>query len=212
MAVVPASSYGSAPVLPSRDAIAPPPPPTEVPKGTNLVGVLLGIVADAMVLAAIVAILYGLKAGYPAWPPRGVSLGTYLPTTVTITGAMSMFSMQWAVSSIRRNDQRSGTFALLLTLLLGISIFNAQWYSMVRAPFGIADHAYGTLYYLLIGYHAVNVAIGLGALVFVGSRSLAGHFGRQGYDPLRAVAAFWHWTNAAWFVILAVLFLFAPHA
>lgn len=216
MSLVPASTstsaYGPGPGLAPKEALAPPRPPDEVPRGTNLMGVLLLIMADAMVLAALLAAWFTIKGASLAWPPKGVHLTTYLPSVITITAAMSSFSMQWAVSSIRRNDQRSATAAIILTAFFGACIVNAQWYSLVRAKFGIASHAYGTVYDLLIGYHAVHQALAVGALVLVGARAIVGHFGRQGYDPMRAVAAFWHWSNAAWFLILTAVFLFSAHS
>lgn len=212
MAVVPASSYRTPAPLPRGSALAPPRPPGGVPKGTNLTGVLLAMVPNGMLLVGLLAAWFTIKGGSAAWPPRGTSLTTYLPSIITITAVMSSVSMQWAVSSIRRNDQRNATVAMGLTMLFGIAIVNAQWYSMVRAPFGIQRHAYGTLYHLLIGYHAINQALAIGALVLVGARAIVGHFGRENYDPLRAVAAYWHYTVAAWGVIMSALFLFSAHA
>jgi heme/copper-type cytochrome/quinol oxidase subunit 3 len=212
MAIVPASAYRAAPELPTGSALAPPRPPGELPKGTTLTGVLVLLVADAMVLATLLATWFLIKGGSPTWPPKGVHLQTYLPTVVTITAAMSAFSVSWAASSIRRNDQRNATMALILTVVLGLAIVNAQWYSIVRAKFDINAHAYGTLYYLLIGYHVVHLAIAIGALVLVGARTLAGHFGREGYDPMRAAAAFWQYGNVAWASILLAVFLFSRHA
>ena len=206
------SGYGRLPALPSGRALAPPRPPGEVPKGTNLMGVLLVLVADAMILAALLAVWFTVKSGSPSWPPPKVRLTTYLPSVVTITAAMSAFSMQWAVSAIRRNDQRSATIGLGFTAFLGLAIFNAQWYSIAKARFDMSAHAYGTLYNLLIGYHLVHVALGVGAIVLVGARSVVGHFDREGYDPMRAVAAFWQYTNVAWLLILAALFLFSHHS
>jgi heme/copper-type cytochrome/quinol oxidase subunit 3 len=210
MAMVPA--YGPPDGLPTGAALAPPRPPDEVPKGTNLLGTLLVLAADAMVLVALLAAWFTIKGGSAAWPPRGVSLSTYLPTMVTLTAAMSAFSMAWVVSSVRRNDQRSAGVALVLTVILGLAMINAQWYSMVRPRFGIATHAYGTLYYLLIGYHAVHLAAAIGAAVLVGSRALAGHYGRDNYDAVKAASALWQYGNAAWFAIVSAVFLFSAHA
>jgi cytochrome c oxidase subunit I+III len=210
MALVPAT-YDEAALPVNREALALPRPATEVPKGSNLMATLLLLAADGMVLVALLATYFTIKAGTPRWPPSKVSLSTYLPTMVTITAAMSAFSVQWLVSSIKRNDQRSGAAAAVLTVVLGLAIVNAQWYSMVRAKFGFNAHAYGTLYYLFIGYHTVHVALGIGAVVLVGSRAVAGHFGRKNYDAVRATAAFWQYGNAAWAVIVAVLFLFSAH-
>lgn len=211
MAVVPASSYRRSPALPSGSALSPPRPPGEVPKGTNLLGVLLVLVADAMVLATLLATWSVLKAGAAHWPPKGVKVPTYLPTVVTITVVMGIFSMQWAISSIRRNDQRSATVALVLTIVLGAAVVNAQWYSLIRAKFSIGDSAYATLYDLLIGYQAVHMVIAVAAVVLVGARAVVGHFGREGYDPMRAVGALWYYASGSWLLIVSVVFLLSRH-
>lgn len=212
MAVVPASRFRPPKPLPTGSALASARPPGEVPKGTNLLGVLLVLTADAMVLSGLLAAWFTIKGGSLAWPPKGVHLTTYLPSIITITLAMSCFSMAWAVSSIRRNDQRNATVAIVLTTLLGLAVVNAQWYSMIRAHFGIDSHAFGTLYYLLIGFHALHQALAIGAVLLVGVRSIVGHFGREGYDPMKAVAAFWYYSAGVWAVILGAVFLFSRHA
>lgn len=204
------SSYE--PVLPTGAALGPPPPPHEVPKGTNTLGVLLLCVADSMLLLAFLTTWWTIKAGSPAWPPRDVQVGTYLPSVITITAVMSCFSMAWAVSSIRRNDQRSAGFAMILTAFFGIAVANAQWYTIARENLVMESSAYATLFNLLTGWHLVHQAIAVGALVLVGSRALAGHFGRRSYDPMRAVGAFWYFTVLAWGVIVTAMYLFSAHA
>ena len=211
MSLLPTPSYGGISELAPKRALARPRPPDEVPKGTNLTGVLLFLMADAMVLATLLAAWFTIKGGSLSWPPKKVHLTTYLPSVITITLTMSAFSMAWAVSAIRRNDQRSAIVAIILTALFGIAVVNAQWYSMVRADFGIASHAYGTMYLLLIGYHALHQALAVGALVLVGARATVGHFGRDGYDPMKAVAAFWYYSIASWGLIMTVIFLFSRH-
>ena len=213
MSLIPTSTYsGSIAELAPKRAQARPRPPDEVPKGTNLTGLMLVLVADAMVLATLLAVWLTIKGASLTWPPKKVNLNTYLPSVITITLAMSAFSMAWAVSSIRRNDQRSATVAIILTALFGIAVVNAQWYSMVRADFGIASHAYGTLYLLLVGYQAVHQVLAIGALILVGARAIVGHFGRDGYDPMRAVGAFWYYTMASWGLIMIFVFLFSRHS
>ena len=212
MAVVPASAYGPSPTTYTGRGVAPPRPPDEVPAGTNLLGMLLVLVADMMLLATLLAAWFAIKAGSPAWPPTGVSVGTYLPSVITITAVMSSFTVQWVVSSIRRNDQRNAGAALILSLILGLCMFNAQWYYMSRAKFGVASHAYGTLFHLLMGYYLVHIGIAIVALTLLGARAMSGHFSRRGYDPLKAAAALWQYSNVVLFVIVTVVLLFSAHA
>ncbi|MGH9223989.1 MAG: cytochrome c oxidase subunit 3 [Acidimicrobiales bacterium] len=210
MALVASSAYGPAPL--TGRGVGPPRPPDEVPKGTNILGVLLVLVADMMLLATLLAAWFAIKAGSPSWPPPRTGVGTYIPSVVTITVTMSAFTVQWVVSAVRRNDQRNALAALILSLILGICIFNAQWYYMARASFGVDDHAYGTLFHLLLGYHLVHMGIAILALTLLGARAMSGHFSRENYEPLKAAAAVWQYSNLAWFVIMTVVFLFSAHA
>jgi heme/copper-type cytochrome/quinol oxidase subunit 3 len=196
-------------VRPARAGRAEPGP--ELPKGTVSLGTILVVAADGMLLAALLAAWFLIKGGTPAWPPRDVQIDTYMATVVSITTVMASITAAWTVSAIRRNDQRNGTVAGALTLFLGLAMLNILWYDLTRTEFGVTDHAFGTLYHLLIGYQLVNLAIAVFALFVVAARALAGHFGAHGYDPLRSAAILWHFTTATWWTITLAVFVFSPH-
>ena len=181
------------------------------PARVTLLGALALVAADAVVLGTLVAVYFALKSSAVAWPPKGVRLGTYLPTMVTVTVLMSAFSVQWAVWAIRRNDQRSALVGLIITVVFGLAVVNAEWYMLLRARFGPSKHAYGTLYYTLVGYHLVHVVVAIVALAVVAVRTLAGHFGSDDNDGARAATVFWQFTNVAWLVVLTTLYFLSKH-
>lgn len=208
---------------PSTPEPAPTPEPLALPSGSpalveqgrgasTVLGMLLVIAAEAMILGAILAAYFTIKGGAPDWPPKGVNVGTYVPTVVTITAVMSMFSMAWAVNAVRRHDARNAVFAVVLTIVFGLAMANAQVFGLARIGFGADKHAYGTLYYLLIGFHLAQLVAGLVMLIIVGARILAGHFSAEDHQPVRAVSYFWYFSCAAWFAALTALFLMSPHA
>lgn len=182
-----------------------------LPRGTSLLAALVLMAGNAMVLAGLLAAWFLLKGSTSPWPPEGAAIDTYIPTVVGITAAMVAFSVQWAVWSIRRNDQRSALVALVTTLVLGVAMFNVEWYQLAQSEVGVADSAYGTIYHLILGYHLLNTGIGILALVVVVARTLVGHFGHREYDSMRAVAATWQYVNASWLFIALALFVFSPH-
>ena len=61
-------------------------------------------------------------------------------------------------------------------------------------------------------HHLVNMVVAIGALVLVGARTVVGHFGREGYDQVKAAAAVWQYANVAWAVIVTFLYLFSAHS
>ena len=184
--------------------------PLPAPRRTVL-GMLLVVGAEAMVLGTLLATYFAIKGGSPRWPAKGVKLGTYLPTVITITAAMSAVAAAWMVHAVRRNDQRNGFAAAVLTIVLGLAMANAQWYSMHKAGFAASKHAYGTLYYLLIGFHLVHLVAGIVMLVIVAGQILAGHVHRDDGN-VRAASIFWQFGNAAWFSIMFTLFALSRHA
>jgi heme/copper-type cytochrome/quinol oxidase subunit 3 len=188
-----------------------PGPPGRPRRGTGTIGTLLFVTADVMVLAAVVATYLTIKAGSAAWPPKGVHVGTYIPTMITITVVMSAFSIQWGVFAARRNDGRNAVMALVLTVFLGISIANLEWLAFVRAGFGFKAHTYATLYYVLIGFHLFHLLAAILLALVLAFRTMAGHFSTDRHDPLRAGAVFWQYTNVVWFIVVSVLFLASRH-
>lgn len=195
--------------LPSAERVAPATARPDTP--TTSLGTLLMIAADAMVLAGIVAAYFGVKDGSSAWPPSGVSVGTYIPTMITITAVMASFSVQWGLFASRRNDQRNAAIAMVMTVFFGVAMANAEWLAFTRLGFGVSAHAYGTFYYLLVGYHLVHVLAATVLLILVAGRALAGHFSRDRHEPVRAVTIFFHYTNAIWFVVVTVLYLLSKN-
>lgn len=197
-------------VLPTGEPL-PGPVPGRPRRGTSTIGALLFVTADAMVLAAVVAVYLGIKEGSTTWPPSDVSVSTYLPTMITITALMSGFSVQWGIFAARRNDGRNATMALILTLFLGLAVANLEWLTFVRTGFGFNDHTYGTLFDILTGYHLLHLLVGIVIVLVLAFRTMAGHFTEDRHDALRAGAVFWQYTNIVWFVVVTVLFLLSRH-
>ncbi|MGI8810451.1 MAG: cytochrome c oxidase subunit 3 [Acidimicrobiales bacterium] len=197
-------------VLPTGEAL-PGPVPGRPRRGTSTIGTLLLVTADAMVLGAVVAVYIAIKEGSTTWPPSDVQVGTYIPTMITITALMSGFSVQWGIFAARRNDGRNAAMALILTLFLGLAMANLEWVSFVRTGFGFNDHAYGTLYDVLVGYHLLHLLAAIFVVLVLAFRTMAGHFSTDRHDALRAGAVFWQYTNVVWFIVVTVLFILSRH-
>lgn len=208
---LPVPAADLAPIVLPTGAPVPGPAPGRPRRGTATIGALLFVTADAMVLAALVATYLAIKSGSSAWPPVGVSVSTYPPTMISITAIMSAFSVQWAVYSTRRQDSRNAAIAMILTLFLGAAMANLEWLSFTRTGFGVRAHPYGTLYYLLIGYHLVHLLLAVIMGLVLAFRTMAGHFSNDRHDPLRAGAVVWQYGNVVWFVVLTTLFLLSRH-
>jgi heme/copper-type cytochrome/quinol oxidase subunit 3 len=183
--------------------------PAEVarPRGVSNVATALFVAGDFMALCGLVAAYYALRSEAFVWPPRGASLGTYLPTMIALTMVMAAVSVQWAVWAIRHNDQRTTLAALGLTIFFAFAILNGQWYELAHLKFGIGAHSYGTLVYVLTGFHMAHVIAGIIVLAVVLGRTTNGEFDADDHDTLTAAAIFWQFANVAGLVAYSVLFV-----
>ncbi|MBV8982656.1 MAG: heme-copper oxidase subunit III [Acidimicrobiia bacterium] len=175
------------------------------PRGISNVATLFLVTADFMVLAGLVAGYYGVRSQSFNWPPVG--LGTYLPTMVALTIVMTVITVQWAIWSIRRDDQRTCLAALGVTIFFALAILNAQWYGLAHLNFGVGAHTYGTFVYILTAFHMANVIAAIVVLVAVLARTIGGEFSADDHDTLTAAAVFWQFCNVAGLVVFAVLYL-----
>jgi cytochrome c oxidase subunit III len=175
------------------------------PRGVSNVATGLLVAGDFMVLVGLIAGYYAVRAQSFTWPPVG--LGTYLPTMIALTMAMTAVTIQWAIWSIRRNDQRTCLAALGITIFFALAVLNGQWYALAHLKFGPGASTYGTFVYILTGFHMVNVIAGIVVLGAVLGRTVGGEFSADDHDTLTSAAIFWQFCNVAGLVAYAVLFL-----
>jgi heme/copper-type cytochrome/quinol oxidase subunit 3 len=204
MAVTPAPTT---PVTDETLALTAGDAPAEAPRPRAIANIATGlfVAGDFMALCALVAAYYALRSQSFEWPPVG--LGTYLPTMIAITMVMTAVTVQWAIWSIRHNDQRTTLAALGISIFLALAILNGQWYELAHLKFGPEAHAYGAFVYLLTGFHMVNVIAGIVVLGMALARTVGGEFNADDHETLTAVAIFWQFVNVAGLVTFAVLYL-----
>jgi cytochrome c oxidase subunit 3 len=202
-------AVATAPAPSATLALPGPPGPVDAPSGAGAsrVALLLAIAADLMLFGALLAAYFDVRAGATPWPPHHVKLEDYLGGVITITVAMSAFSVQWMLSAARRDDRRTALVAMLLTLGLGAAVVNAQTFEYGKVGFSTRTHVYGSLYHLLTGYYLANVVAAAVVLAVVGVRVAAGQYGSGRVDAVRGAAHLWQFTNLVWLTVFLVLYV-----
>jgi heme/copper-type cytochrome/quinol oxidase subunit 3 len=175
------------------------------PRGVSNVATALLVAGGFMVLAALVAAYYAIRAQSFNWPPVG--LGTYLPSMVAITIVLSAVTVQWSIWAIRHDDQRTALAGLGLTIVFAIAVLNGQWYELAHLKFDVGANTYGTFVYLMTGFHMVTVIAGIVVLGAVLSRTVGGEFSADDHDTLTSAAIYWQFANVVGLVVYSVLFL-----
>jgi len=178
-----------------------------------LLGMMLFIASEVMFFAALFAAYFNTKATLPIFPPEGTEFldPIGLPLFVTILLVTSSFTMQWATNRIRKGDRTGLNRAIAVTLILGVIFLFLQlydYYTLITVDdFGIDSGIYGTLFYVMTGFHGIHVLGGVVGLAVILSRGLQGQFTKKHHVAVEAVHYYWHFVDVVWVFLFLTIYV-----
>jgi cytochrome c oxidase subunit 3 len=126
-----------------------------------------------------------------------------LNTLILLSSALTVTMAHWALKNNRRSQLN---IFLMITILLGFTFLSLQVYEYTEAythfNLTLRSGIYGSIFFMLTGFHAAHVTIGLTMLVVILIRCLKGHFLPDHDFGFEAVSWYWHFVDVIW------LFLF----
>lgn len=142
-----------------------------------------------------------------AFPGAAGTLHTWrIPAFNTLVLLSSAATLTWAHWSLKRNEQKKLIIGLITTIILGIMFLSLQAheYLLAHSYYGLNLNSgiYGSTFFILTGFHALHVTIGLIILCAILIRILKGHFTPDDHFGFEASAWYWHFVDIVW------LFLF----
>ena len=193
----------------------PTPPPTPPPAGTASpssapstlgVGVVVWLASELMFFAGLFAAYYTLRGINDPWPPADVELETVTTSLATVVLLSSSGTMHLAVVAAQRGDRRASIRWLGTTALMGAIFLCNLGFEYAQADFRIDDHAYGSIFYLMTGFHGAHV---VGGLVFMGAVAvaIAGRSRAPAHQTVEVCAYYWHFVDAVWVAMFATIYV-----
>lgn len=182
------------------------------PVDAGALGMVAFIAALTMFFGASVVIYLIMRHTHQPWPPRGFPA---LPSSLwlsTLAIVFSSITIHGAVLAAQRDDTVGLRRNLVATLILGIGFLGLQvyaWHKIWTQVAVEADRAssYLKMFYVLTGLHAVHVLGGLVPLVIVTLNAYRDMYGRKKNAGIRYTATYWHFLDAVWCVVFAVVYL-----
>ena len=175
--------------------VLPPAPAVQRPR-VLVVGTAFAAAASFMVFIGLIGIYLAARVDVvgsgAAWLPEGATIPLQQPNTMFITLIMSVFTMQWAVAAIAKNDRVNAYLAMGLTLMLGIATIVMTTYLWYLMELDIASGIQGVLIYTITGAHIVMLVLAMIFVALMGLRALGGQFTARQHDGITAAAVFWH--------------------
>ena len=174
---------------------------------TALVGMLLFIASEIMFFAGLFGAYFNIRAEHTVWPPQGFELDLGLAAVLTVILVSSSFTMQHAVSCIRKGDRTGMVRALTVTVILGVIFLCGQLYDYASLGFGISSGVYGTLFFTMTGFHGAHVLGGVIGMSVVLLRGVNGQFSARHHTAVEAVSIYWHFVDVVWIGLFSTLYL-----
>jgi cytochrome c oxidase subunit 3 len=171
------------------------------------VGVVVWLASELMFFSGLFAAWFTLRGAADRWPPAGVHLETPRALAFTLVLIASSGTMHLAVSAADRLDRRGAVRWLAVTALLGAVFLGNQALEYANLDFRIGSHAYGSIFYLLTGFHGLHV---LGGLLFMGAVAgvIGGSTSRAPAPPIVQVCAYyWHFVDVVWVAVFLTIYV-----
>src|SRR5699024_5557209 len=132
------------------------------------------------------------------------------PLVMTAVLLPSSLPVIWAEHGIRKGERWRLRSGLAATIVLGVTFLalQASEYAEKLREFTMTTDVYGSLFYLITGFHGLHVLVGLTMLAWLLAASLrGGSFGAHRHDRVRNAAIYWHFVDAVWAAILFTIYL-----
>jgi cytochrome c oxidase subunit III len=187
---------------------AAPPAGLALPRASPLaVGVVVWLASELMFFGGLFAAYYTLRSVDTDWPPAGVELNTLRALVFTVVLLSSSVTMHFSVAAADDGDRRRALRWLFVTFVLGAVFLVNLALEWAGNDFTMTDHAYGSIYYLLTGFHGLHLLGGL-VLMVAAAVAVSGTDSHVPLGPTFTVSAYyWHFVDAVWIGVFLTIFV-----
>ncbi|MEI2415416.1 cytochrome c oxidase subunit 3 [Orrella sp. JC864] len=155
------------------------------------------------------------------WPnlgPAGVveefqTVGPFwLPTINTALLLTSGLTLTISHHALRASHRAKAIFWLAATVLLGFIFVGVQTYEYIHAYADLNlkfnSGAFGSLFYMLTGFHGFHVLLGATMLTVILVRLMRGHFTATHHFGFEGAAWYWHFVDVVWLGLYLFVYWF----
>uniref|UniRef100_A0AAU6QED2 Cytochrome c oxidase subunit 3 n=1 Tax=Laelaps nuttalli TaxID=2902835 RepID=A0AAU6QED2_9ACAR len=142
------------------------------------------------------------------WPPKGIELFNpyQIPLLNTIILLSSGFTVTWAHHSILNKNLYMSSVGLMITVLLGVYFSILQGFEYYQGLFCINDGIFGSVFFLMTGFHGIHVMIGTIFLMVNYIRLIMLHFSNNFHFGFEAAAWYWHFVDVVWLFLYLFIY------
>ena len=136
------------------------------------------------------------------WPPTDII--TFNPYGVPLLNSLVLLSsgatVTWAHHIINSNHKET-LKALSTTIYLGAIFSVLQVYEYKNRFFSISDASYGSIFFIITGFHGLHVFAGTIILAVSIKRILKGALSKRRHNNLLVAIWYWHFVDVVWLIL-----------
>ena len=175
--------------------------------------------------------LFLTYAVYRGWYPEAFTAASrellvWAGTLNTVVLITSSLTMALAVHAAQSGHRRALVALLLVTMAFGcvfLSIKAFEYWTEFKEHhvpgFGfqfepeyyLQAQIFFSLYFIMTGFHALHMIIGLGIMTVMVWMSWHGRFTPEYYNPIEVSGLYWHFVDIVWIFLFPLLYLIGRH-
>ena len=174
-------------------------------------GLLLFIAMEIMFFAGLISAFIMFRFSPIPWPPAGQPR---LPVNVTALNTLvllfSGFSFYSALKALKAEKYMAFLRGLEMTTWLGVIFLFVQgteWIRLLHFGLTLSSGIYGGFFYALVGLHALHVAGGLLALIWVRRRAYQAAYVGGKILGAELCQIYWFFVVGLWPVLFVLVYL-----
>jgi len=145
------------------------------------------------------------------WAPLDQALLPIISTAFnTLLLLASGLTMWFSVSAVADGRQRTGKNLLAVTGLLGLTFVvlqGTEWIALIEHGLTSSSSIFASLFYTIVGCHALHVVSALIALGVVFGRAARQRYTPANYDGLLAMRMYWIFVVLVWPPLYVLVYL-----
>ena len=177
------------------------------------VGTIAFLAQELMFFAGLFAMYFTSRANGLAngdWSTQTDHLNILFGGIITVVLIASSFTSQFGVFAAERGDVFGLRKWFTVTIVLGVIFLGLvafEWTEMVTAGVTPQSSVFGSVVYIITGFHMAHVTAGIIAFIVVLLRVAKSKFTPAQATAAMAVSYYWHFVDAIWIGVFITIYL-----
>jgi len=169
-------------------------------------GMIAGIVTEASLFAYLLFTYFYLAIQpHEMWPAEMPTFKLSIPNTIILlVSSVAVWFGERGGHQGSRLKQAGGLGAGFLLGVIFVAIQVLEWKSK---SFSYNSGPYGSIFFVVTGFHMGHVVLGLLMLLPLTIWSMLGYFGPGRDAPISIGAIYWHFVDAVWLTVFFSLYI-----